>query len=129
FKGFSPMYAGFYAIIASLILSWIKKSTRMGLLSILSALEQGARNSLSVLSACAAAGIVVGAVSITGLGTTFSRYIIFLAGDNLLLLLIFVAIAAIILGMGLPTVSAYILLSILAVPALITLGVNIIAAH
>ena len=127
--GYSPMKAGFYAILLTVLLSWIRKKTRMNLLSILSALENGAKGALTVISACATAGIIVGAVSLTGLGMTFSRFIIDLAGGNLLLLLIFVAMASIILGMGMPTVSAYVILSVLGVPALIDLGVNVIAAH
>lgn len=127
--GYSPMKAGYYAIILTIILSWLRKATRMSFLSILSALEAGARGALTVVSACATAGIIVGAVSLTGLGLTFSRFIINLAGGNLFLLLVFVAIASIILGMGMPTVSAYVILSVLGVPALIDLGVNIIAAH
>src|SRR5690625_611396 len=127
--GYSPMKAGFYAILLTVLLSWIRKQTRMNLLSILSALENGAKGALTVISACATAGIIVGAVSLTGLGMTFSRFIIDLAGGNLLLLLIFVAMASIILGMGMPTVSAYVILSVLGVPALIDLGVNVIAAH
>src|SRR5699024_5706460 len=89
--GYSPMKSGFYAIILTIILSWFKKATRMGLLSILSALENGARGALTVVAACATAGIIVGAVSLTGLGLTFSRFIINLAGGNLFLLLVFIA--------------------------------------
>lgn len=127
--GYSPMKAGFYAILLTVVLSWVRKQTRMNLLAILSALENGAKGALTVIAACATAGIIVGAVSLTGLGMTFSRFIINLAGGNLLLLLIFVAIASIILGMGMPTVSAYVILSVLGVPALIDLGVNVVAAH
>lgn len=127
--GYSPMKAGFYAILLTVVLSWIRKKTRMNILSILSALENGAKGALTVISACATAGIIVGAVSLTGLGLTFSRFIINLAGGNLFLLLIFVAMASIILGMGMPTVSAYVILSVLGAPALIDLGVNVIAAH
>ncbi|WP_368505443.1 TRAP transporter permease [Alkalihalophilus sp. As8PL] len=127
--GYSPMRAGFYAIIATVILSWVRRQTRMNLLSILAALENGAKSALAVVAACATAGIIVGAVSLTGLGLTFSRFMVDLAGGNLLVLLILMAIASIILGMGMPTVSAYVILSILGVPALMDLGVNLIAAH
>ncbi|WP_085993046.1 TRAP transporter permease [Oceanobacillus senegalensis] len=127
--GFSPMKAGFYAILAAIALSWIRKATRMNFLDILAALEDGARSALSVIAACATAGIIVGAVSLTGLGITFSRFVIDLAGGNLLLLLILVAAASIIMGMGMPTVSAYVILAVLGAPALIQLGVNEVAAH
>ncbi|WP_227935329.1 TRAP transporter permease [Alkalihalobacillus deserti] len=127
--GFSPMKAGFYAIIATILLSWLRKQTRMGLLSILGALENGTKAALAVIAACATAGIVVGAVSLTGLGLTFTRFMIDVAGGNLFVLLLLMAVASIILGMGMPTVSAYVILSILGVPALTDLGVNLIAAH
>lgn len=127
--GYSPMKAGFYAIILTFLLSWISKNTRMKLLAVLGALESGARGALTVVAACATAGIIVGAVSLTGLGMTFSRFVIDLAGGNLFLLLVFTAVASIILGMGMPTVSAYVILAVLGVPALVDLGVNVIAAH
>ena len=127
--GYSPMKAGFYGIIATIILSWIRKATRMNLLDILAALENGTRSALIVIAACATAGIIVGAVSLTGLGITFSRFVIEIAGGNMLLLLILVAAASILMGMGMPTVSAYVILSVLGAPALVDLGVNIVAAH
>lgn len=127
--GYSPMKAGFYAIIATLGLSWVRKATRMGLLSTLAALESGARSALAVVSACATAGIIVGAVSLTGLGLTFSRFMINVADGNLLILLLMIAMASIVMGMGMPTVSAYVILAVLGVPSLVELGVNLIAAH
>ncbi|WP_226580803.1 TRAP transporter permease [Halobacillus litoralis] len=127
--GYSPMKSGFYAILATIVLSWIRSATRMSLLDILAALENGARNALVVIAACATAGIIVGAVSLTGLGITFSRFVIDVAGGSLILLLILVAGASIIMGMGMPTVSAYVILAVLGAPALIDLGVNIVAAH
>ncbi|MFD1848784.1 TRAP transporter permease [Oceanobacillus bengalensis] len=127
--GFSPMKAGFYAILAAVVLSWIRRATRMNLLDVLAALENGARSALTVIAACATAGIIVGAVSLTGLGITFSRFVIDLAGGNLLLLLVLVGVASIIMGMGMPTVSAYVILAVLGAPALIQLGVNEVAAH
>ncbi|CDQ19049.1 TRAP transporter permease [Halobacillus karajensis] len=127
--GYSPMKAGFYAIVATIVLSWIRTATRMSLLDILAALENGAKNALVVIAACATAGIIVGAVSLTGLGITFSRFVIDVAGGSLILLLILVAGASIIMGMGMPTVSAYVILAVLGAPALIDLGVNVVAAH
>lgn len=129
FMGTSPMKAGFYAVIVTFLLSWVRRSTRMKGIDVLAALESGARGALTVIAACATAGIIVGAVSLTGLGLTFSRFIIDVAGQNLLLLLILTAMASIVLGMGMPTVSAYVILAILGVPALVQLGVDLIAAH
>ncbi|MGM0899745.1 MAG: TRAP transporter permease [Bacillota bacterium] len=127
--GYSPMKAGFYAILITVGISWIRKSTRMSFLDILAALETGIRGSLAVIAACATAGIIVGAVSLTGLGLNFSRFVIDLAGGQLFPLLLLIAVASIVLGMGMPTVSAYVILSVLGVPALVDAGVNLIAAH
>jgi TRAP-type uncharacterized transport system fused permease subunit len=88
----------------------------------LSALEDGARNTLSVAMACACAGIVIACVSITGLGIVFTQAVVALAQDWLLLALILTALAGIILGMGMPTTPAYIVMVALLVPAVIKLG-------
>ncbi|HON84848.1 MAG TPA: TRAP transporter permease [Syntrophorhabdaceae bacterium] len=125
----SPSFSAFWAIVAALILSSIKKSTRLNLKGLAKALESGAKGALSVVAACAAAGIVVGVVTLTGLGLKFSGAIIQLAHGNLYLTLIFTMIASLILGMGLPTTAAYIICAILAVPALTNLGVNVLSAH
>ncbi|MDW8003062.1 MAG: TRAP transporter fused permease subunit [Deltaproteobacteria bacterium] len=125
----SPSYAAFWAIISAILLSFIKKETRLGLKGFLKALEAGAKGALSVVAACAAAGIVVGVVTLTGLGLKFSGMVLSLAHGNIHLTLIFTMIASLILGMGLPTTAAYIICAILAVPALKNLGVNVLAAH
>lgn len=127
--GYSPMKAGFYAIFITIVLSWIRKATRMNLLRILGAIEDGVRGSLTVISACATAGIIVGAVSLTGLGMNFSRFMIEVANGQTFLLLVMIAISSIILGMGMPTVSAYVILAVLGVPALVAAGINLVAAH
>jgi TRAP-type uncharacterized transport system fused permease subunit len=89
---------------------------------VLGALEDGARNTLSVAMACACAGIVIGCVTITGLGIVFTQMVIGLAQDSLLLALLLTAVAGIILGMGMPTTPAYIVMVALLVPAVIKLG-------
>ncbi len=96
---------------------------------VLEALEEGAKNTLSVAMACACAGIVIGCVTITGLGIVFTQIVIALAQNSLLLALILTAIAGIILGMGMPTTPAYIVMVSLLVPALIKLGAVAPAAH
>src|SRR5699024_1590746 len=118
-----------YGIVATIILSWIRKATRMNFLDILAALENGTRSALIVIAACATAGIIVGAVSLTGLGITFSRFVIELACGNMLLFLVLVAGVSILVGMGMPTVWAYVIRSVLGGPAVVGLGVNIVAAH
>ncbi len=125
----SPQFAAFWAIISSIIISSFTAYSRLNLTSFIKALENGAKGALSVIAACAAAGLVVGAVTLTGLGLKFSSAVIQLAGGNLYLTLVFTMIASLILGMGLPTTAAYIICAILAVPALTTLGVDTLAAH
>jgi TRAP transporter 4TM/12TM fusion protein len=129
FEGYTPMYACIFSIIAALILANVKKETRMGLEKILNALEDGAKGALQVACACACAGIIIGIVNLTGLGLKFTGFVLYLAGESLAPALLFTMIAGIILGMGLPTTAAYIVMAALLVPGLIKLGIVPIAAH
>lgn len=125
----SPSYAAFWGIISAIVLSFVKPETRLSLKGFLKALEAGAKGALSVVAACAAAGIVVGVVTLTGLGLKFSGMVLSLSHGNLYLTLFFTMIASLVLGMGLPTTAAYIICAILAVPALKNLGINVLGAH
>jgi TRAP transporter 4TM/12TM fusion protein len=109
----------------------MRATTRQGVgwRSVLDALVDGARNTLAVAMACACAGLVIGVVTITGLGITFTEVVIDLARNWLLLALILTAMAGIVLGMGMPTTPAYIVMVSLLVPALIKLGAATPAAH
>lgn len=127
--GYSPMKAGLWAIIAVMVVSFMRKSTRMNWRDIINAMERGAKGCLEVALACACAGIVIGCVTQTGLGLKFSGLVIDAAQGSLILSLIMVMIASMILGMGLTTSAAYILTVILGGPVLIELGVPPIAAH
>jgi len=129
FAGYTPMYACIFAIISVLILANFRRETRMGILKILEALEEGAKGTLSVAVACACAGIVIGVINLTGLGLKFTSFVLFLAGESLAPALLFTMGAGIILGMGLPTTAAYIVMAALLVPALVKLGIPTIAAH
>ena len=104
-----------------------------GCINVLRAMEQGAIRSLSVCAAVGAVGIVMGALFQTGLGLKFSSLMVALAGDSLLLAIILVGVASFVLGMGLPTSAAYIVLSVMAVPALLDIGepwgLSLLAAH
>ncbi|MEG0116108.1 MAG: TRAP transporter permease, partial [Hydrogenoanaerobacterium sp.] len=96
---------------------------------ILTALETGARNILGVAIACAVAGIIVGIVTLTGLGLNLANGLKGLAGDNVLLMLFFTMVASIILGMGVPTTANYLITSTICAGALVAMGIPVIAAH
>lgn len=130
---YTPTLSAFYAIVISIVVAMIatliKKDNSFGLKGILASLEAGAKGSVGVACACACAGMIVGVVTLTGLGLRVAELIVTLAGGNLLLTLFFTMCASIILGMGLPTTAKYIVLATMAVPALLKLGVNLLAAH
>ena len=128
-SGKSAMRAGFFATAAAFLLSFVRKETRIKPIDFLATLENGARSSVGVAMACAAGGIITGIISLTGLGTRFSRLAIQMADGRMLVLLLLVMVASIIMGMGLPTVSCYVLLAVLTAPALIKMGVTPMAAH
>ncbi|MCX5803762.1 MAG: TRAP transporter fused permease subunit [Proteobacteria bacterium] len=121
--------AGFWAIVAVILVSMVKKSTRMTPSKVVAALSGGARNALIVAMSCAAAGLIEGVLSLTGMGLRFSEILIYMAGGNMLILLFLTMIASLIIGLPLPPVTAYLILAILAAPALIKSGLNPMAAH
>jgi len=101
----------------------------MGVREILDALAEGARGTIMVAAATASAGIVIGIITLTGVGLSFSSLIVTLSYGHLILALFLTMVASIILGMGVPTAAAYIIVAVLGAPALITFGVPVIAAH
>jgi len=128
-SGRTPMKAALYAIVLSIVCAMLRKNTRIGLLDIVKGLEQGARGVLGVLAATACAGIVIGVVTQTGLGLKMGSSLVDFAGGKLFLTLIFTMITSILLGMGVPTTANYVITSTIAAPALILMGVPILAAH
>lgn len=127
--GYSPMRAGMWALLVVFLLSLVKKESRLSVMSIFAALEKGIRNAVPTVMACAGAGIIAGSVIMTGLGMGFSRFAVELSGGQLLPLLLLIMVASIILGMGMPTVSAYVILATVAAGALTQLGVPVLVAH
>ena len=127
--GYTPMFAAFWAIVSILVLSSLRKETRMSPGEIFSALEEGARLAVPVSIACAAAGVIIGCVFVSGLGLKFTNAIVMLAGGNLWIALILAMIASLILGMGLTTTAVYITLAALVIPAIVQMGVAPISAH
>ncbi len=126
---FSPSRAVFWALLSTIALSWIKTDTRMGPKEIIEALHYGVLKALEVVAACAVAGIIIGMVTMTGLGLKFSTLIELLAGGNLMAGLFYTLVASLILGMGVPTTAKYIILATLVAPALVALGAPLLAAH
>ena len=128
-SGYTPMRAALVAIVLSIICSASRKSTRMKPIEIVRGLEKGARNVLGVLVACAAAGIIIGVVTKTGVGLKLASGLLELSGGMLLPTMFFTMITAIILGMGVPTTANYVITSTIAAPALVQMGVPVLAAH
>lgn len=129
FKGYNPIYSAWLAILIAIVISFFRKSSRLTLGRFCHALETGVKGVLSVAIACACAGIVIGVISLTGFGLVFSLNIFKLAFGIKLLALFFAMVASIILGMGLPTTACYIVTALTLAPALVTMGVPILAAH
>ena len=127
--GFTPLKASMYATIAMILTSFLSKETRLNVKRTFEALTKAAYNSVTVCIACAVCGIVTGVITLTGLGLKLSDLILRASGGHLFLTLLLTMIASIILGMGLPTTAKYIVLSAIASPALVRLGVPLVGAH
>ena len=128
-QGSTPIRAALVGLFLSILAGMLKKETRLNLTDFLTALAAGARSALGVAIACATAGIIVGVVTLTGVGLKLANGLISIAGGDLLLTLFFTMIASIILGMGAPTTANYVITSTIAAPALLLLGVPVLAAH
>jgi TRAP transporter 4TM/12TM fusion protein len=128
-SGATAMKAGFYSIISVFLITAVQKETRMGLPKILSALESGARAILPIAAACACSGIVVGVLTLTGLGLKMSYLLVQIAHGSVPILLLLAMIASILLGMGITTTAAYLLVAIILAPVLVNMGVSELAAH
>ncbi|AEP36424.1 TRAP transporter permease [Taylorella asinigenitalis] len=122
-------YSAAYTIAFTIVISWLRKETRMGPKQILEALEDGAKQSLSVMAACAVVGIVIGVVSLTSFGSIMTSLIVSLGQNSLFLTLFLTMIASMILGMGLPSIPAYIITATMAAPALAHFDVPVLVAH
>lgn len=128
-SGKTPLMSGFWSILSAVFISYIRRDTRLTLKRLLEALEEGARNTIIVGVACAAVGIIIGVVSMTGLGLKIVSAILYLAGGKLIWTLFFTMVAALVLGTGLPTTPSYIIAATLLAPAIIKFGVPPLAAH
>lgn len=131
FMGRSAVYAASYSILAILILDLIFNGEGRKTIHIrfLQAVNKGMRSVVSVCVACACAGIICGTISLTGIGAKFANLMLSLAGDTVIIALVLTMFASLIMGCGLPTTAAYIILATLAVPALTQMGVPLLASH
>ena len=127
--GYTPLYSAFLGLFAIVLVSSLKRSTRMGIREVIEALDSGTRSAAPVGISCAIVGFIVGAVGMTGLGQVIAMNVIMFAGGKLWAALILCMIAAIILGMGLPATPCYIITATIAAPALQQMGVHPLAAH
>jgi TRAP transporter 4TM/12TM fusion protein len=129
--GYSAPLCALAGALACIPMALLRASTRKGIgwRNVYDALVDGARNTLAVAMACACAGIVIGVVTITGLGIVFTQFVVVLSQDSLILALALTAVAGIVLGMGMPTTPSYIVMVSLLVPAVIKLGAATPAAH
>jgi TRAP transporter 4TM/12TM fusion protein len=127
--GTSIQRAGLYSTISVFLVSWLRKSSRMGFHKLIQALKDGAMGSVGIAAVCATAGIIVGVVSMTGLGIKFGSVVVVLVQGSLFWTLVCTALICMVLGMGIPTTAAYIIVAAVGVPALLKLGVDPLAAH
>jgi TRAP transporter 4TM/12TM fusion protein len=127
--GFSPIWAVFWATVLAFASSFLRRETALYYNKTVKALSSGSISVLSVASTCASAGIIVGVVTLTGLGLKFSSIIIGYAGGNLFLTAAYTGILMWIIGLAVPVTATYIIGAVIAAPALITLGVPDFAAH
>lgn len=126
---YSPQKAAFGAIVSTILLSYVRKETRLGPRKLLDALILAARNSLVVGATAGTVGIIVGITLMAGVGIKFSALILGFSKGLLPLTIILTAVASYIMGMGLTVTASYVVVSVLAVPALVELAVPLVAAH
>jgi len=146
--GFTPIFAAFYGILITALIAVTREDLSILTRGVLNGdiaavrdiveraahagvrtLDQGVQMTLVVAAATAAAGIIIGVMSVTGLGLRFTSIVTSLSGGYLIIALLLTVVTSIILGMGLPTTAAYIVLASLGAPALVNFGVDLLAAH
>ncbi|WP_425090518.1 TRAP transporter permease [Tropicimonas sp. S265A] len=128
FMGYSVIRAGALATIAAAVVSWLTPH-RMGIRSIIKAFELAGVMSVQIIAVCACAGIIVGVISLTGVGARFSAVLLGIADASQLLALFFAMCIAILLGMGMPTTAAYAVAASVVAPGLVQLGIPLLTAH
>jgi len=128
-QGYSVLRAGAYAAILTIALSYLKKATRLHLKDYKECITTVAKQVMPIVAACACAGIIMGVTSMTNLGIKLSSLIVTVSGGQLMIALLMTMIVSLVMGMGLPTTAAYLLLAVLGAPALTKMGASPLAAH
>ncbi|PXA79446.1 TRAP transporter permease [Auritidibacter sp. NML120636] len=129
FSGRTILYSALLTIIVTIVVAMLRKTSRLSFKDIIDALENGVRQTLGVAVACASVGIIVGVVTISGFGVVLASAIVSVSGGILFWTLVFTMLACLVLGMGLPSIPAYLITATMAAPALTELGVEPIVAH
>jgi TRAP transporter 4TM/12TM fusion protein len=127
--GFSPTLSVFWATVMTFAMSFLTRETALVPKKLVRALADGSTSVLTAATTCATAGIIVGVVTLTGLGLKFSSIVIGYAGGSLLLTAIYTALIVWIVGLAVPVTASYIICAVIAAPAMIKLGVPAVAAH
>lgn len=127
--GYTPMRAALMGIVLTIGAAGIRKSTRISIKQVVQGLVNGSQGVLGVLIACATAGIIIGVVTKTGVGLKMATALIDLAGGALIPAMFFTMITSLLLGMGVPTTANYVITSTIAAPALVQMGIPVLAAH
>ena len=127
--GYSPAYSAILGLSSCIVISWVREDTRIGPKRFVEASREGTINSLKIGAVVGIIGIIIGVLTFSGLVLTFADIVIELAGGSLLLTIALIALASLVLGMGVPVTAAYLITAVVAVPALTHLGVNELAAH
>jgi len=127
--GYSPGYSAILGLFSCIAISYFRKETRITPRRFLEAAREGTESSLKIGATVGIIGIIIGVLTFSGLILTFADIMIEMAGGSLLLTIVLIALASLILGMGVPVTAAYLVTAVVAVPALTHLGVNQIAAH
>jgi TRAP transporter 4TM/12TM fusion protein len=126
---YTPFFAAYVGVVGTLVISQLRAHTRLGLRKILDGFEIGARRIAPIAAALFVAGLVVGVIELSGLGLRFTSLLLSVTGGDVLLTMLLVMLSCIVLGMGLPTAAAYMIVAIFGAPALIKLGIEPLAAH
>jgi TRAP transporter 4TM/12TM fusion protein len=127
--GYTPTYSAVYGLIAVVVVAMLRKASRLSPTDFFEILAETSARMVAVAGACAAAGLVIGGITMTGLASKFSTLVFMISGADVLLSMLVAAGLTILLGMGMPTPSAYILAAVLIGPVMQDLGIPTLAGH